>query len=121
MMAKTFKELALRPKTLLPLEDIELPDSDEDEDEEFVCGRCPPCIPSAEVSGFNARQVQGNDATTTTLFAPREHEPVSGTTVAAGVANATTPTTKQITQEKLQAETHRITDTWNGVTRDPGG
>jgi hypothetical protein len=60
----------------------------------------------------------GIDATTTTLFAPRKHEPVSGTTVAASVANASTPTTRQISQEELQAETHRIADIWNGVTRD---
>jgi hypothetical protein len=45
MMAKTFEELALRPKTVLPLEDIELPGSDEDEDEEFVYVRCPPLHP----------------------------------------------------------------------------
>jgi hypothetical protein len=106
MMAKTFEELDLRPKAPLPLEDVELPESDEDEAD------------ITEISGFNSWQAQGDVATSATPFAPREHEPVSCATVAASVANATTPTTRQITQEELQAEIYRIADAWNGVTQD---
>jgi hypothetical protein len=114
IMFKTFEELALRPKTHLPLEDLNLPESDEDEAD------------VTEVSGFNSWQAQGNVATSATPFAPSKHEPVSRTTEAVGAADASTRATGALTQEERQAEIYRademkkrrIADAWDGVAQE---
>jgi hypothetical protein len=102
IVAKHFEELALRPTTPLPLSDLNLPESDEDE------------VDVVEVGGFNPWDARANVVTSAAPFAPSKHESISRTTEAAGAADASTRATAALTTSRTStATTDEIRDTTN--------
>jgi hypothetical protein len=102
IMAKHFEELALRPTTPLPLSDLNLPESDEDEADD------------SEVGGFNPWCAQVNVVTSVAPSAPSKHESISRATEAAGAADASSRATAALTTSRAPtATTDKNWDTSN--------